>query len=220
MCHHWIISSFVESSNISITSMTGWRWGGCGRWWGSADGKMFLAFLLFVFCICILFDDSLQMIVESSLHISTWFIWFELKFWDLGPFEAYSFRKIGANRLVKNTWIFPPLNTPPVNSLGFIHSDPLLLHVIILSGHWHPGKWGYNIRAYCWWFRNPAFTCWYGSSIPLCTTAFIQVRWLEWDFWTINRIHWDSWPAGFCLHVNVTKHIWLFGQQKTSSLPR
>lgn len=42
MCHHWIISSFVESSNISISALTGWRWWGCGRWWGSAEGKMFL----------------------------------------------------------------------------------------------------------------------------------------------------------------------------------
>ena len=51
--------------------------------------------------------------VISSIFESFSIYDLSLKFWDLGPFEAYSFRKIGANRLVKNTWIFPPLNTLP-----------------------------------------------------------------------------------------------------------
>ena len=47
------------------------------------------------------------------------------------------------------------------------------------------------ILAYCWWFRNPAITSWYGSLshyLHLFTRFYTSKRWWSPDFWTIKSI--------------------------------
>ena len=53
-------------------------------------------------------------------------------------------------------------------------------------------KWPSQKLTYCWWFRNPAITSWYGK-YPIIYRVFYIV--VVWDFWTINCSTW-KWMVG------------------------
>ena len=66
--------------------------------------------------------------------------------------------------------------------------NPVHVGISSESGLWNCKSGDLRVESFCWWFKNPAITSWYGSFLHyLRQVIYIPGGW-PWDFWTTNSI--------------------------------